>query len=639
MICALVLIDLQQDFLACPGLQPTAGYVIDAASRLLHGCRRLRVPVIHVFTSTDREPDNRMPHWRAANKRICELSSPGHKPPVELQPLAGEPIIHKQFFSGFGTSRLGDLLKSIKCDRLLLAGVHLHGCVRATALDAYARHYDVWIADDANASDDPIHSAITRRYLSTRGATFASVAGILQTLEPLAGAGAAAASVPPLSPVCRAKQIDVAQKAQASWRHIEPEERASVIRRAAQLLREDADVLAKQITHDIGKPISMARAEIDRSVALLHAAERTADLIQCQSGPGASYRYQPLGVVAVITPWNNPVAIPLGKIAPAIMYGNTVIWKPSPPATDVSRRLMDIFRRATWCIGKEDLISLVVGDKAVASALASDERIDGVTLSGSLRAGHALQEICARRHVPFQGELGGNNAAIVWEDANITQAALQIAAGAFGFAGQRCTANRRVIVAEKIFTRFLDRLAAETAALRWDDPFNEATVIGPMIDFESRDAVTALLRRTEASPGMKILIPHRQRPDYEQLIQSGPYQPPAIVIADDEHHEIVQEETFGPVVVVQRARSFDEAIGLLNGVRQGLIAAIFTFSEPLQARFLDEARAGVLKINRSTVDADATSPLGGWKASGIGPAEHGPCDREFFCRVQTIYRA
>ena len=160
-----------------------------------------------------------------------------------------------------------------------------------------------------------------------------------------------------------------------------------------------------------------------------------------------------------------------------------------------------------------------------------------------------------------------------------------------------------------------------------------------MIDFENRDAVAALLRRTEASSGMKILIPHRRRPDYAQLIQNGPYQPPAIVIADDEHHEIVQEETFGPVLVVQRARSFDEAIGLLNGVRQGLIAAIFTSTEPLQARFLDEARAGVLKINRSTVDADATSPLGGWKASGIGPAEHGPCDREFFCRVQTIYRA
>jgi acyl-CoA reductase-like NAD-dependent aldehyde dehydrogenase len=383
----------------------------------------------------------------------------------------------------------------------------------------------------------------------------------------------------------------------------------------------------------------MARAEVERSVDLLRAAaDRAPDLVNHASGNGASYRYEPLGVVAVVTPWNNPVAIPLGKIAPAILYGNAVMWKPAPPANGIARRLMELFRKASWQAAGDNLVGLLTGDRSAAYALAADERIDGVTLSGSLQAGYALQEICARRHVPFQGELGGNNAAIVWEDADIDAAARHIAAGAFGFAGQRCTANRRAIVATKVYDRFIERLQAEAAALRWGDPFDPSVVIGPLIHSEKRDEVAALVRRTEASEIAKVLVPHRQQPNYQQLMEGGPYFPPTIVLADDPQSEIVQEETFGPVLVVQRAADFDQAIRLLNGVRQGLIAAIFTSSPMLQQQFLHEARAGVLKINRSTVDADAISPLGGWKASGIGPAEHGPSDREFFCRVQSIYR-
>jgi acyl-CoA reductase-like NAD-dependent aldehyde dehydrogenase len=268
--------------------------------------------------------------------------------------------------------------------------------------------------------------------------------------------------------------------------------------------------------------------------------------------------------------------------------------------------------------------------------VAEDLRVDAVTLSGGAAAEYALHEICVRRHIPFQAELGGNNAAIVWEDAAVQDAADQIAQGAFGFAGQRCTANRRVIVAESIRPQFMSAVHAATARLVWGDPRREETTVGPLIGMAKRREFAQLLARARAE-GSEVLIPHAAQPDADELMDRGAYHPPAIVEAAGADHEIVQEESFAPVLVVQTARTFGEALALCNGVRQGLVAAVFTRSAELREEFLREARAGVLKINQATADADAVSPLGGWKASGVGPAEHGPSDREFYTRVQTIY--
>jgi acyl-CoA reductase-like NAD-dependent aldehyde dehydrogenase/nicotinamidase-related amidase len=632
---ALILIDIQNDYLAAPGLQPAAGQIVDRAATLLTACRRLGIPVIHVQTTVRREMDNRMPHWRAAGKWQCEAGTPGHEPPPSLQAIEGEAIVHKQFFSGFGSAAgLDAKLRSLKSDTLILAGIHTHGCVRATALDAYERGYRTWIADDAIGSDDPLQAAITRRYLAARGSNFATSTRIISMLDP----STSDTSPRPVGAPHEEGSTTTARNAFKQWRDVKPPRRAQIVRTLADRLARQTDALAHLITQDIGKPITMSRGEVTRSAALLHAvADRAADPLQSASSPNASYRYQPLGVVAVVTPWNNPVAIPIGKVAPALLYGNTVVWKPAPPATAIAQRLMQLYRDAGWTIDGNDLVMLRTGDYAAACALANDPLIDAVTLSGSLQAGYSLQEICVRRHIPYQGELGGNNAAIVCEDADIKHAAEQIAAGAFGFAGQRCTANRRAIVLESVFDRFRKELEQTTAKLRWGDPFDPATIVGPLISIEKRDAVAALVNRATAA-GMKALVPHARQPDYDDLLDSrGAYYPPTILIANDPSQETVQEETFGPVLVIQPAKTLDDALELLNGVKQGLIAAIFTSASVPQQQFLTEAQAGVLKINRGTADADAVSPLGGWKASGVGPAEHGPSDREFFCRVQTIY--
>jgi acyl-CoA reductase-like NAD-dependent aldehyde dehydrogenase len=237
--------------------------------------------------------------------------------------------------------------------------------------------------------------------------------------------------------------------------------------------------------------------------------------------------------------------------------------------------------------------------------------------------------------IPLQAELSGNNAAIVCDDADLEHAAKQVAWGAFAFAGQRCTANRRVILSPGIRARFLCELEMASAALPWGDPLEESTEIGPMISAERRDEVAAALEQA-ASESRTIVLPDRAQAGRE-WVRAGAYQQPAIVCCDEPGHWLVQEETMGPLLVVQSARDFEHSLELCNGVRHGLAAALFTRSNEMRDKFLNGAMAGVLKLNTSTAGADATLPFTGWKASGIGPPEHGEGDRLFYTRTQAVY--
>jgi hypothetical protein len=283
------------------------------------------------------------------------------------------------------------------------------------------------------------------------------------------------------------------------------------------------------------------------------------------------------------------------------------------------------------------LVGLIEGGAREGEALMRDARVGAVTITGSLAAGGAAQDICAERHIPLQAELGGNNAAIIWPDADLAAAAHAVAAGAFEMAGQRCTANRRVIVHDDCREAFLPLLLEATRALQWGDPAEADTVIGPMVSAAHLERVAALVQRA-ASDCEAPLLPLGGEPRSVGA-HGAKFYPPTIVCCDDPDVEIVPEESFGPVLVVQRARNWKDAISLCNGVRQGLVAAVFTTSEGVASRFLDEAEAGMLKVNQPTSNAMVDAPFGGWKASGLGPPEHGQFDVEFFTRPQTVYGA
>jgi acyl-CoA reductase-like NAD-dependent aldehyde dehydrogenase len=349
---------------------------------------------------------------------------------------------------------------------------------------------------------------------------------------------------------------------------------------------------------------------------------------------GGIVRHEPIGVIALISPWNNPVAIPAGKIAPALLYANTVVWKPAPAASRIAETMLECLRKSGV---PEGAVQLLHGDHITAQNLAANENVDAVTITGSSHAGFALQEICARRVVPLQAELSGNNAAIVGDDADLSHAAAQIAWGAFGFAGQRCTANRRVIVRADRFEALLAELKHAAEKLVWGDPLEHGTEIGPVIHAEKREEHAQIIADAHNNGGVhRLELIHESRAR-EQWVSVGAYAQPVIACCDEPDHPLVQEETMSPLLVVQRAIDFDHALTLSNGVRHGLAAALFTQNTALQEKFLSESRAGILRLNTSTAGADITLPFGGWKASGIGPPEHGVGDSLFYTRMQAVY--
>jgi acyl-CoA reductase-like NAD-dependent aldehyde dehydrogenase len=615
---ALVLLDLQYDFLKSPTLQPAAGELISHAASLLQRCREASVPVIHIWTTVRRGDDRRMPHWKEMDKWICVDGTSGHATPPPLRPQSSEAILHKTFFSAFEDGELEKVLEHLGVDTICLAGVHLHSCIRATALDAYRRGLTVQIVADAVGSYDSLHAAVTRRYLESRVAAFVTTDDLFAAL--------AKPKESTKDQISRATAN--ARMAWLKWRNSPLDARVELLTRIASAIESDAPTLATHIAIEVHKPIRYAQGEVSRAVALIKAAARHADEpLQRKCGEHSILRYRPRGVVAMLTPWNNPIAIPFGKIAPALLYGNAVVWKPSPAAALIANRAADILESAGCPAG---LVNVVHGGSATAGHLLADPGIDAVMLTGSVSSGSSAQAICAERHVPLQAELGGNNAAIIWSDTDLEAAAFAVAEGAFGFAGQRCTANRRVIVERACLDGFVKQLERAVSSVCCGDALSPETRVGRMISEKKREQVAALISRTEEAWPV-VLRGHS--------FDDSAFYPPTVVCCDDPRHEVVQEETFGPLMVLQPASDFDHALRLCNGVRYGLVAALFSDDRDRRTRFLDDAQAGILKINSTTADADAEAPFGGWKASGIGPPEHGPSNREVYSRTQAVYIA
>lgn len=648
----LIFIDFQQDYLARPNIEPATGMVIEKASRLLSIGREQKLLIAHVRTAVSRTPDNRLLHWQQENRWPCEIGTAGYEPPFQLKEQAGEPVFHKVGFSGFSQPQLANFIDDNAVDTIVLAGLYSHACVRQTAIDGYQLGLKVWIIEDAIASDDPIHAAITHRYLADRAVRFSTFHDFQKTVVGAPSSEQCSPAHPQsVSDTVRAT-VRVAANCAASWQHVNVSSRIIQGQLLIKALADAAPRLAELIAKETGKPIRFCRQEVKGTKTMLQAILSRAATTDLQTAlhlphhhveEGVSVRRRPHGTVAIITPFNNPIFIPLGKIFPALLYGNTVVWKPAPEATQTSLQVMKLLDKAGFSDG---VVNYLAGDRIVGQALLNDPQIDAVTITGSSAAGFSAQEVCAHRRIPLQAELGGNNAAIVWSDADLIHAAEQIAAGAFDMAGQRCTANRRVIVHYGIYEKFLVALKRASQAIPWGDPLEETTRIGPLVSSSRCQLIASLVKRTSQQLGSPLwhqaplppFIDRNINNLSENMTEGEIWYPPTIIRCDDPQHEIVQEETFGPVLVVQTARSWQEAIELCTSVKQGLSAAIFTADANVTQRFLDQAQAGILKVNCSTAGAAVDAPFGGWKSSGLGPPEHGKFDLDSFTRSQTIYQ-
>jgi acyl-CoA reductase-like NAD-dependent aldehyde dehydrogenase len=432
--------------------------------------------------------------------------------------------------------------------------------------------------------------------------------------------------------------VHAAAAASGEWGRQSAVTRPQVLARAAALIRERAAEIAAELTREVGKTLGEAQAEVLGGAAILEAIGGGAlwcapgSMVDTHRETTLGYtRRHPLGVVGLITPWNFPFSNPCVKISSALMAGNAVVWKPSPAAPMTAIALTACLTDAGLPPGV--LNALIGGDEQVGRALVRDPRVAGVSFTGSTEVGLGLAVELAGRGARAQLELGGKNAIVVLEDADITEAARATATGAFLSAGQKCTSVSRVVLLPGVRDEFREALLEQAARLRVGVPTDPLTDIGPVI------SERALLRHQSViegavSGGARLLTGGAR---LTEGLPHGAYLAPAVLDGVSAADPIAQEEVFGPVLVLLDAADHDEAIRIANGTRYGLAASVYTADLSSAFAFAERLEAGVVKVNEPPPGLEPHLPVGGWKASGYGPPELGPSAIEFFTQGKTVY--
>lgn len=427
---------------------------------------------------------------------------------------------------------------------------------------------------------------------------------------------------------------DAAAVAQPGWAATPAPQRAEVLRRAADGLDARLEPAARRLTADMGKAIRDARAEVRRSAAILRYF--AGELLQPSGETFASADpatvlltlQEPMGIVCAITPWNFPFAIPTWKLAPALGFGNAVVWKPAESASGSAVLLTEVLAAAGLPAG---VLNLVTGSGRHLSAdLTGDPRLAALTFTGSGSVGVRLRQAVADRNVKVQLELGGKNPAVVLTDADLADAAEQLARGAMLSTGQRCTATSRVYVQRPVASQFRDLLCAQVEKLVVGDPFDEATDVGPLASAEQRDTIAGYLRvAREERAGILT--------GGDVDAGGGCYVTPTVLTGVRPDSRLMREEIFGPVLVVQEVDSFDAAVELANDTEFGLSAALFTRDLGRAMAFIRRIESGLVHINRETAGVEPQVPFGGVKGSSSMYREQGKAARAFFTVSKTVY--
>lgn len=637
---ALLLVDVQEDFLARPGLSPEREVVIAGIAVWLQAFRSAGLPVLHLRTQMREDGGDRMPHWAAAGTRVCVAGSLGVLPPGPLTETVGEPVFSKRFYSGFEDAELQPTLARLGIGHLFIAGLYTHACVRQTALDAYARGMRVTLAADAIASTEPPHAALTLDYLAGRGLSARNLAEAavdfgIKPPQPLPQG-----SIWPMRNPANFREIlaeiplgtaeDVVQcrartaERQPGWAAMPLASRHEALANWLEAIVAGRRELVDCIVLDVGKPITQAEAEFDYALAL--ARHTLASMISDhERHDGFNLRYAPLGTVGIVSPWNNPLAIPLGKLAPCLAWGNAAIWKPALPGSRVAAMLKAFADAAL----PDAPFELLTGDAGTGALLLARGQLDAASFTGSSRQGALVARLFADRCKPLQSELGGNNAVIVAADADPRAVAEQLVPAMYSYAGQRCTAPRRIIVDATIRRALEQAMLDAIDRLRIGEPGDPQTQVGPLVTQERR----AEIERAVGGADGKLLcggcVPAG--------LEHGAWYAPTLIGDPDLGSAIVQEECFGPVAVLLSSRDLDDAIAMANGVPHGLVTTVFSDQPEVLRRVADEACSGIVCANRGLAPIAAQAPFLGWKQSGAGLPEHGRWDKDMYTRPQAHY--
>lgn len=429
--------------------------------------------------------------------------------------------------------------------------------------------------------------------------------------------------------------MDAAVAGAARWRATSAVTRGAVLLKAAQGLRARKAELAEIIALENGKTLAEASVEVDKSAEFLEFYAATARLPQggmiADGRPGtqAMAMVEPVGVVVMITPWNDPMLTPARKLGPALISGNAVILK---PARDTPLAAFLIVRALVEAGLPDGVLNLVVCDHDVFDQQVLERpELAAVTFTGSTAVGLGLGHRLAGGNVRLQTEMGGKNASVVLADADLDMAAETIAAAAFGQAGQRCTATSRVLVEAEVHDQLLERLLAAAERLQPGLSTAAGTLLGPVVSRRHQQEVLAHIEGARAS-GARILC-GGGAPEEPALAQ-GCFVLPTLIAGVTAQMPIWREEVFGPVLAVMPVNSFDEAVQAVNDSQYGLSAALFTQNLRHAQRFVEAVDTGQVSVNLPTSGWDVHQPFGGFKESGSAFKEQGLEGLRFYTRTK-----
>ena len=422
-----------------------------------------------------------------------------------------------------------------------------------------------------------------------------------------------------------------------AWRKTPAPRRGEILFKAGALMLDRKEDLARDMTREMGKVLAEARGDVQEAIDITFYMAGEGRRLFGQTTPSElpdkfnmSVRV-PVGVCALVTPWNFPMAIPAWKVMPALIAGNTVVLK---PATDTPLSAVNLVKILVEAGVPAGVVNLVTGSgRDVGDPLVGHPGVDLVSFTGSSEVGRRVAEVCAPLFRPCGLEMGGKNAIIVMDDADLDLAVEGAVWGGFGTTGQRCTAASRVLVHRDVMEEFLERFTAATQRLRVGDGLDEAVDVGPLV---SASQLRTVQRYADIGKREGMLLTGGdvlEGPGYEY----GHYFAPTILAGVHPAAVIAQEEIFGPVVTVIPHRGLADAIEICNSVEYGLSASIYTRDVNRAYRAMRDVHTGVFYVNASTIGAEVHLPFGGTKATGNGHREAGTAALELFSQWKSVY--
>ncbi|HUF25373.1 MAG TPA: aldehyde dehydrogenase family protein [Gemmatimonadaceae bacterium] len=434
------------------------------------------------------------------------------------------------------------------------------------------------------------------------------------------------------------RAVESARRGFERWRRTPAPERGDVLRRVGDILSRRKEEISDAMTREMGKPLAETRGDVQEGIDTAYYAATEGRRLFGHTVPSElrakwamSFR-RPIGVCGIITPFNFPMAIPTWKMFPALLCGNACIFKPAEDVPHTGTMLVEIFLEAGL---PPEVIQLVHGaGETVGRAIVEHPEVPVISFTGSTETGRIVGETCGRMHKRLSLEMGGKNAQIVLDDADLELALDGVLWGAFGTTGQRCTATSRLILQDGIHDELLSRLVDAARSLTLGDGRAKGTDVGPLISEDARKKVEKYVDIGQAE-GADLLTGAR-RPTGKSL-DSGYFYEPTIFARVESGMRIEQEEIFGPVLSVLRVRSADEAFAINNGVRYGLSSALYTRDVNTAFRALTELDNGITYINAPTIGAEAHLPFGGVKQTGNGHREGGWEVFEFYSETKVAY--